>query len=87
MEIDDCLSKAGPCWEGYVQRGMKEKDGRMVPNCVPATTKQYDGCGCPECLAQDTTCSECDVCGPNATKQYSGCGCPECEAEDIPCSE
>ncbi|MFY9331772.1 MAG: hypothetical protein WAO41_08860 [Candidatus Nanopelagicales bacterium] len=28
------LGKA--CWEGYVQRGMKEKDGRMVPNCVPA---------------------------------------------------
>lgn len=29
------------CWEGYVQRGMKEKDGRMVPNCVPAD-KKYD---------------------------------------------
>lgn len=29
------------CWEGYVQRGMKEKDGRMVPNCVPAA-KKYD---------------------------------------------
>jgi len=25
-----------PCWEGYVQVGMKEKDGKMVPNCVPA---------------------------------------------------
>ena len=23
------------CWEGYTQRGMKEKGGRMVPNCVP----------------------------------------------------
>jgi hypothetical protein len=23
------------CWKGYVQRGMKEKNGRMVPNCVP----------------------------------------------------
>lgn len=23
------------CWTGYVQRGMKEKGGRMVPNCVP----------------------------------------------------
>ena len=23
------------CWTGYTQRGMKEKDGRMVPNCVP----------------------------------------------------
>lgn len=23
------------CWSGYTQRGMKEKNGRMVPNCVP----------------------------------------------------
>jgi hypothetical protein len=22
------------CWKGYVQRGMKPKSGRMVPNCV-----------------------------------------------------
>ena len=25
----------GPCQDGYVQIGMKDKDGRMVPNCVP----------------------------------------------------
>lgn len=24
------------CWSGYVARGMKNKGGRMVPNCVPA---------------------------------------------------
>ena len=29
----DNLQKA--CWTGYTQRGMKEKNGRMVPNCVP----------------------------------------------------
>lgn len=29
------------CWTGYVQRGMKEKNGRMVPNCVPVD-KAYD---------------------------------------------
>ncbi len=29
----DEVTKA--CWTGYVQRGMKEKGGRMVPNCVP----------------------------------------------------
>ena len=29
-------SNDDPCWDGYVQVGMKEKDGRMVPNCVPA---------------------------------------------------
>lgn len=29
------------CWTGYVQRGMKEKGGRMVPNCVPVE-KSHD---------------------------------------------
>lgn len=40
------------CWEGYKQVGMKDKDGKMVPNCVPLeenelTTGEY----CPRCLA------------------------------------
>ena len=25
----------GPCWDGYEQKGMKKKGGKMVPNCVP----------------------------------------------------
>ena len=25
----------GPCWDGYEMIGMKEKDGKEVPNCVP----------------------------------------------------
>lgn len=29
----DNIQKA--CWSGYKQVGMKEKNGRMVPNCVP----------------------------------------------------
>lgn len=34
---EDEAAAQGPCWEGYVQVGMKEgKDGKMVPNCVPA---------------------------------------------------
>jgi hypothetical protein len=28
---------AKACWVGYEQQGMKEKDGRMVPNCVPVS--------------------------------------------------
>jgi len=28
-----------PCWEGYEAYGLKEKDGRMVPNCVPKKSK------------------------------------------------
>ena len=35
----DNMEKA--CWVGYEQRGMKEKGGRMVPNCVPVG-KTYD---------------------------------------------
>ena len=33
MDKWDNVTKA--CWVGYEQRGMKEKGGRMVPNCVP----------------------------------------------------
>jgi len=29
------------CWSGYKQEGMKEKNGRMVPNCVPVE-KSYN---------------------------------------------
>ena len=30
-------NKQAPCWDGYVQRGMKPGEGgAMVPNCVPA---------------------------------------------------
>jgi hypothetical protein len=39
-ESDCCpedISKQAPCWDGYVQRGMKPgKGGKPVPNCVPA---------------------------------------------------
>jgi hypothetical protein len=35
----DNLTKA--CWSGYKQEGMKEKNGRMVPNCVPIE-KSYE---------------------------------------------
>lgn len=24
-----------PCWKNYEQVGMKSKDGKKVPNCVP----------------------------------------------------
>jgi hypothetical protein len=30
----------GACWEGYEPIGMKEKDGKMVPNCVPVEAKK-----------------------------------------------
>jgi hypothetical protein len=27
--------KKNPCWPGYRQVGLKTKNGRRVPNCVP----------------------------------------------------
>lgn len=39
MKGDCCadLNKQAPCWDGYVQRGMKPgENGKPVPNCVPA---------------------------------------------------
>ncbi len=39
MKSDCCANvvKQAPCWDGYVQRGMKPGDnGKPVPNCVPA---------------------------------------------------
>lgn len=41
--MEDCLSKAGPCWEGYVQRGMKPgKGGKPVPNCIPVEKAEFE---------------------------------------------
>lgn len=41
------------CWDGYKQVGLKEKNGRMVPNCVPVEEDSiYDGEFCPACLAK-----------------------------------
>jgi len=39
MKSDCCgnMNKQAPCWDGYVQRGMKPgANGKPVPNCVPA---------------------------------------------------
>ena len=33
------MAEKGPCWEGYEMVGMKTKNGRKVPNCVPKTKK------------------------------------------------
>jgi len=38
MAEDDGLE--GACWEGYEPIGMKELDGKMVPNCVPIKEEQ-----------------------------------------------
>jgi len=32
--------KEDPCWEGYEQVGVKKKNGKVVPNCVPEKKKK-----------------------------------------------
>ncbi len=39
-EIQPLTAADGPCWEGYVQVGMKKKNGKMVPNCVPKDSSE-----------------------------------------------
>ena len=38
------------CWDGYKQVGMKDKGGKMVPNCVPVEENKdlykMENCGC-----------------------------------------
>jgi hypothetical protein len=41
-EDDKWDNEMQKCWTGYTQRGMKEKDGRMVPNCVPVEKTMHE---------------------------------------------
>ena len=34
-KIQNSLNEEDPCWTGYKQIGMKKKNGKKVPNCVP----------------------------------------------------
>ena len=48
-EEDEESKKKSPCWDGYVQRGMKPGEGgQMVPNCVPVKkSEELQEC-CPD---------------------------------------
>jgi Flp pilus assembly protein TadB len=35
----DSVRMGNPCWAGYEAYGTKEKNGKTVPNCVPARSK------------------------------------------------
>ena len=40
-EFEEFLSEdEDPCWDGYEQIGMKKKNGKEVPNCVPKKKKK-----------------------------------------------
>ena len=39
------LEEDAPCWDDYEQVGMKDKDGKKVPNCVPKNEAKLDAVG------------------------------------------
>jgi len=49
IKLTDLLSENKPCWKGYKQIGMKEKDGREVPNCVPINENEDETIECEKC--------------------------------------
>lgn len=42
IKLQTLLNEESPCWKGYQQVGMKEKDGKQVPNCVPISNESYE---------------------------------------------
>jgi len=44
-ETDDIEEAKDPCWDNYKQIGMKEKNGKKVPNCVPKESVAEAGFG------------------------------------------
>jgi hypothetical protein len=49
IKLIDILLEKSPCWKGYKQIGMKEKDGREVPNCVPINENEETTITCENC--------------------------------------
>jgi len=49
IKLSDILNENKPCWKGYKQIGMKEKDGRQVPNCVPINESEDQTIECVKC--------------------------------------
>jgi hypothetical protein len=65
MDLDKIIKELeNPCWKGYEMIGMKDKDGKEVPNCVPVSEdkgpcwkgyqqvgmKEKDGRQVPNCV-------------------------------------
>ena len=55
LDEEDGLKKA--CWKGYEAIGMKMKNGKKVPNCVPVKEEKEEMCD--ECDMPESKC-ECD---------------------------
>ena len=40
-EMDKWDNIAKACWKGYTQAGMKDKNGKQVPNCIPVKKSMF----------------------------------------------
>lgn len=43
LDGESKATEDNPCWDGYTQYGMKEKDGKQVPNCVKESKANEEG--------------------------------------------
>ena len=70
-ELSDIEMDIDPCQEGYEQIGMKEKDGRLVPNCVPKKWKTTETIQAEQVLerAEEGVFVEMELTVENAVKE------------------
>jgi phosphopantetheine adenylyltransferase len=54
------------CWKGYTAVGMKTKNGRKVPNCVPVNEEEIEEEVCPVCGKSPCECEK-PTAGPVTT--------------------
>lgn len=40
--VEEKMKSPNPCWAGYEMIGMKKKNGKEVPNCVPVAKEEVD---------------------------------------------
>lgn len=41
MLISEIIESSDPCWKGYKQLGVKDKNGKIVPNCIPENVEEF----------------------------------------------
>tara|TARA_B100000131_G_C17991753_1_gene562870 strand:+ start:659 stop:859 length:201 start_codon:yes stop_codon:yes gene_type:complete len=55
------MEKDDPCWKGHEMIGMKKKNGKEVPNCVPKEEQDAVDEGGKKALAQKARAVKADV--------------------------
>ena len=75
IKLLDLLNEKSPCWKGYKQIGMKDKDGREVPNCVPIEEGEDDEIEEYDVENEDDLKSFVDFISKYKQQLSEGCGC------------